>query len=88
MNKLNIDLNTIEELFQEPEFNPFDPESRCESGVADLFNQTQELSQKEPVQIVINLANEPDEEELLARTDLRTDHAAGRVLDHPADFSA
>jgi hypothetical protein len=69
MNKLNIDLNTIEELFQEPEFNPFDPESRCESGVADLFNQTQELSQKEPVQIVINLANEPDEEELLARTE-------------------
>jgi hypothetical protein len=69
MEKLNVDLNTIEELFQEPDFNPFDPDSRCESGVADLFNQTQELSQKEPVQIVINLEDGSDEQNLLAKTE-------------------
>ncbi len=68
MEKLCINLNTIQELFQEPEFNPFDPDSRCESGVADLFNQTQELSQKEAVQIEINLADGPDEGDLLAKT--------------------
>jgi hypothetical protein len=68
MEKLSINLNTIEELFQEPDFNPFDPDSRCESGVADLFNQTQELSQKEAVQIEINLANRSDQADLLAET--------------------
>jgi hypothetical protein len=44
MKTLSIDLNSIEELFQEKEFNPFNPDSRCESGVADLYNQTQDLS--------------------------------------------
>jgi hypothetical protein len=68
MEKLNIELNTIEELFQEPDFNPFDPGSRCESGVADLYNQTQDLSQKEPVEIVIKLARGSDDEDLLAKT--------------------
>lgn len=68
MEKLSINLNTIEELFQEPEFNPFDSDSRCESGVADLFNQTQELSQKEAVQIEINLADGSDEGDLRAKT--------------------
>ena len=46
MKQLNIDLNMVEELFEEPEFNPYEPDSRCESGVADLFNQTQVLSPK------------------------------------------
>ena len=69
MEKLSINLNTIEELFQEPDFNPFDPDSRCESGVADLFNQTQELSQKEAVQIEINLADSSHEWDLIAETE-------------------
>lgn len=68
MEKLSINLNTIEELFQEPDFNPFDPDSRCESGVADLFNQTHELSQNEAVQIEINLANRSDKADLLTET--------------------
>ena len=68
MENLNIDLKSIEELFQEPEFNPFDPDSRCESGVADLFNQTQELNQKEPVQIMINLENGYVELDLVEKT--------------------
>ena len=68
MENLNIDLKSIEELFQEPEFNPFDPDSRCESGVADLFNQTQELSQKEPVQIMINLEDGFEEPDLVEKT--------------------
>jgi hypothetical protein len=69
MEKLKISLNTIEELFQEPDFNPFDPDCRCESGVADLFNQTQELSQKEAVQIVIDLEDGSDEGDLLVKTE-------------------
>jgi hypothetical protein len=68
MEKLSIDLSNIQELFQEPEFNPFDPNSRCESGVADLFNQTQELSQKEPVQIMINLEDGFEESDLVEKT--------------------
>lgn len=68
MNQINIDLNSIEELFQEPEYNPFDPDSRCESGVADLYNQTQGLSPKTPLQIVISLAAQPIVTDILTRT--------------------
>ncbi len=62
-------MNVIEDLFQEPKFNPFDPDSRCESGVADLFNQTQGLSLKEPVQIEISLATQPDSADILDKTE-------------------
>ena len=68
MKKLNIDLNLIEELFDEPEFIPNDPDSRCESGIADLYNQTQDLSPKTPLQIVISLAALPKEAEILTKT--------------------
>ena len=69
MKKFKVDLNVIEDLFQEPEFNPFDPDSRCESGVADLFNQTQDLSPKEPVQIEISLATQPVGADILGKTE-------------------
>ncbi len=69
MQKIKVDLNVIDDLFQEPEFNPFDPDSRCESGVADLFNQTQDLSLKEPVQIEISLATQPDSADILDKTE-------------------
>ena len=68
MKQLNVDLNMIEELFEEPEFNPYDPDSRCESGVADLFNQTQDLSPKTQLQIVISLATQPKEADILTKT--------------------
>ena len=67
MNQINIDLNSIEELFLEPEFNPFDP-CRCESGVADLFNQTQDISPKTPLQIVISLATPLKEAVIVTKT--------------------
>ena len=69
MQKIKVALNVIEDLFQEPKFNPFDPDSRCESGVADLFNQTQDLSLKEPVQIEISLATQPDIADILDKTE-------------------
>ena len=54
MKVISVELNGIDELFQESEFDPFDPTSRCESGIADLYNQTQNLSPKEPLQIMIS----------------------------------
>jgi len=68
MKQISIDLNLIEELFQEPEFNPFDPDCRCESGVADLFNQTQNISPKTPLQIVISLATPLKEAVIVTKT--------------------
>ena len=55
MNSISIELNGIEELFQEPEFDPYDPDCRCESGIADLYNQTKNISRKEDLQIEISL---------------------------------
>ena len=68
MKIIKVDLNLIGDLFQEPKFNPFDDDSRCESGVADLFNQTQDLSPKEPVQIKISLATQPVRANILGKT--------------------
>jgi hypothetical protein len=53
MEKISVKLNKLEELFQETEFDPFNPDSRCESGIADLFNQTQKFPRKELLQIEI-----------------------------------
>ncbi len=68
MEKIKVDLNGIDDLFQESQFNPFDPDSRCESGVADLFNQTQYLPPKEPLQIEISLARQPEGADILGKT--------------------
>ena len=58
MENISIELNGYEELFQDPEFNPFDPDCRCESGIADLYNQTQKISRKEALQIELKLPEE------------------------------
>ncbi|MCK4726877.1 MAG: hypothetical protein KAT29_13785 [Anaerolineales bacterium] len=63
MKNISVDLNGIDELFQEPEFDPFDPNSRCESGMADLYNQTQDFSAKEALQITISLPENKAEQE-------------------------
>ena len=55
MKRISVELNGIHELFQEPDFDPFDPDCRCESGIADLYNQTQNISRKEEIQIELNL---------------------------------
>jgi hypothetical protein len=62
-------LNVIDDLFQEPQFNPFDDDCRCESGVVNLFNQTQDLSPKEPVQIEISLVTQPVGVDILGKTE-------------------
>ena len=63
MKNISVDLNGIDELFQEPDFDPFDPNSRCESGMADLYNQTQDFSAKEALQITISLPENKVEQE-------------------------
>ena len=58
MRIITVELNSIDDLFQEPDFDPFDPHSRCESGIADLYNQTQNLPRKETLQIELKLSSE------------------------------
>lgn len=63
MKHISVDLNAIDELFQEPDFDPFNPQSRCESGMADLYNQTQNLSSKEALQITISMPGDVVEQD-------------------------
>ena len=58
MKNISVELNGYDELFQDPDFNPFDPDCRCESGIADLYNQTQKISRKEALQIELKLPEE------------------------------
>ena len=62
MKKISIELNGIEQLFQEIEFDPFDANGRCESGISDLYNQTQNLPRSAALQIELNLPLEAERE--------------------------
>jgi hypothetical protein len=61
LNTIRIELNAIEDLFIEPDFNPFDPESRFQSGFDEMAEQVRELSMKVPHKICISLSSTPDE---------------------------
>jgi len=58
---VSIDLVTVEELFVEPNYNPFDPESRSQSGIDELLDQVRKLSIMEPLQICLTLSSRPAE---------------------------
>ena len=58
---VSIVLETAEELFLEPVYNPFDPESRSQSGIDELVNQVRKLAMKEPLQISLTLSSQPAE---------------------------
>lgn len=63
-NTIHIQLNAIEDLFLEPEHNPFDPENRFQSGFDDLVDLVRELSKKVPLKISISLSSTSDEADL------------------------
>ena len=77
MKKISVELNTIDELFLEPDFDPFDPDCRCDSGIADLYNQTQNTPRKEAVQIELILP----EEAAQTRTQKEVEDAIKRYCD-------
>ena len=57
-------MKKIEELFQEPDYNPFDSKSRFQSGFDELVDQVRELSMKEPLKIRITLSSLPVESDI------------------------
>jgi len=46
---IRIELNTIKDLFIEPDYNPFDPKSHFHSSLDELVDQARELSLKLPL---------------------------------------
>lgn len=52
--EIRVRLNKIEELFAEPESDPFDPDSRYRSGLDELLEQMHGLRSKE-IRVVIEL---------------------------------
>ena len=77
MKTISVDLNSLDELFTEPDFDPYDANCRCESGIADLYNQTQNLSRKEQIQIQLNLPSGTDPD----RKTIEIQEAIGRFCD-------
>lgn len=56
INKISIQLKTIEELFAPPEANPFEPDTRYISGIEALVQQLTRLHlRQKPTQVVISL---------------------------------
>lgn len=45
--EIRLELNSIDQLFQDPVFDPFTPDSRSLSGIDELLNQMHELSGRE-----------------------------------------
>ena len=63
LNTINIGLNSIEDLFLEPDFNPFNLQSRFQSGIDELVEQVRDLSMKRPLKICLSLASQSNEAE-------------------------
>ena len=58
---IRIELNTIKDLFIEPDYNPFDPKSHFHSSLDELVDQARELSLKLPLKISITLSTPPED---------------------------
>lgn len=62
-NMIKLAMNNIEDLFNQPDYDPFDPSSRFGSGFDEILNQARKRSFKKPLQIMITLSspvNDPD----------------------------
>src|SRR5688572_12606506 len=70
IDKVGVQLKTIEELFDPPEANPFDPDSRYITGIDELAQQLakQRLGETKPTQVVITLPAQAIEPGLKEKT--------------------
>ncbi len=58
---IKLEMNNINELFVEPAYDPFAPQSRFQSGFDELVDQVRELSMKEPLKICLTLTHPPED---------------------------
>ena len=54
---IDLELNTIEDLFVVPDYNPFDPQNRTQSGMDEILVQVRNMSLKDPLKIRIKLSS-------------------------------
>lgn len=64
LNMVSIELNSIEDLFLEPEFNPLNLHSRFQSRIDEVIDQVREMSRKRPLKIFMSLTTLFDEVDL------------------------
>ena len=79
---IGVALNSPEELFAEPVFDPYDPESRFDSGIDELVHQLKKLSPKRELQIEISLpslAKDADAENQMSKAIRR--YCSVKILD-------
>jgi hypothetical protein len=82
INKVGIQLNTIEELFAPPEANPFEPDSRYMAGIDELVRQLVKLRLKyKPAQVVITLPAQAIEPGLKEKTQAALARYAGAQIE-------
>ena len=68
VDEIKVRLNGIEELFSEPEADPFDPDSRYWTGLEELLEQMHGLRSKER-RVVIELPPETLKSDLQKKTE-------------------
>lgn len=68
VDEIKVRLNGIEELFSEPEADPFDPDSRYWTGLEELLEQMHGLRSKE-LRVVIELPPETLKSDLQKKTE-------------------
>jgi hypothetical protein len=70
IDKVGVQLKTIEELFDPPEANPFEPDSRYIAGIEELAQQLakQRLREYKPTQVDITLPDQAIEPGLKEKT--------------------
>lgn len=68
INTIKLELKVIEDLFIEPSYNPFDSESRFQSGIDELVDQISKLSVNGSLRIHLSLSSPPDGEDFSEAT--------------------
>jgi hypothetical protein len=82
INKVGIQLNSIEELFDPPEADPFEPDSRYVAGIDELAQQLGKLRLRhKPAQVVITLPAQAIEPGLKEKTQAALARYAGAQIE-------
>jgi len=66
-NEIRVNINTVDELFSEPDDNPFSPTRRHQSGIDEASGKLRLMPLSQKTRLVITLADEPADQATKAR---------------------
>lgn len=82
---ISITLNSLDELFDDPEFDPWNPAGRFRSGIDEIMVKLRAIPIREPVSLTIRMPGEVITGEVEARTKQAMDRYCAAQIDAQMD---